>query len=151
MTTIACTLNCMVADQFVTYSPSYMGGTKIWTARGSVWGAAGDAGMCLRFRDWTLGKAKRPKTEDPEEKDTARIEALELSPKGLFLYVGDSPRDVIQEPFYAIGSGAGYAVGALSMGATLEQALDVAAKWDSATRLPLTTIRLVEAARRKRG
>lgn len=150
MTTIAATLEMMAADQFVTYAPSYHGDTKIWVAKGSIWGAAGDVDVCQRFKNWTLGKEKRPKTTDPEDKESSKLEALQLSPKGLFLYVGDSPPDPVKEPFYAIGSGAGYAVGAMSMGASLEQAVEVAAKWDSNTRLPFNCIEL-KNIKKKRG
>lgn len=150
MTTIAANLVCMAADQFVSYAPSYHGESKIWIAKGRIWGAAGDVEHCNRFKDWTLGKGKRPKVTDPEDKDGAKFEALCLSPAGLFLYVNDSPPDPVMEPYYAIGSGAGYAVGAMSMGASLEEAINVAAKWDSGTRLPYNAIALI-ALKRRRG
>lgn len=152
MTTIVATLESMAADQFVTYAPSYHGDTKIWIARGSIWGAAGDCEACLRFKNWTLGRGPRPKTtpEDPDDKDGAKVEVLQLSPKGLFLYNGDSPPDAVKEPFYAIGSGGGYAVGALSAKATLAEALDIAAKWDANTRAPFNVISLSDLKKRKR-
>lgn len=142
MTTIAADLARMIADRFVTYAPSYNGGTKIWSAKGSVWGAAGDTAHCLAFRRWTEGKGQRPHVSREDDEDVSRFEALQLSSAGLFLYVNDSPPDPVKEPFYAIGSGAGYAIGALSMQASLEQAIEVAAKWDSGTRLPMDVIEL---------
>lgn len=141
----------MAADQFVTYAPSYHGATKIWVAKGSIWGAAGDVDMCQRFKNWTLGKGKRPTTADPEDKDASKIEVLQLSAKGLFLWNGDSSPDAVNEAFYAIGSGAGYAVGAMSRGASLEEALQIAAKWDANTRFPINTLTLAELPKRKRG
>jgi hypothetical protein len=149
MTCIVANLESMASDRFVTYGPSYTGATKIWVAKGSVWGAAGDVGQCLAFKAWTLGKGKRPQVES-EEEEGSRIEVLELSPKGLFLWINDSVGDAIREHFYAIGSGGGYAIGALSMGATLEQAVEVAAKWDSNTRMPFDMIALA-SIKRKRG
>ena len=151
MTTIVANLKGMAADRFVTYAPSYNGDVKIWSAKGSVWGAAGDCEYCLKFRSWTEGKGKRPQVKDPEDPEGAKFEALQLSSKGLFLYINDSPADAVKEPFYAIGSGSGYAIGALSMGASLEQAIEVAAKWDSGTRLPFDHVLLVpsKSARKK--
>ena len=136
MTTIVANREAMAADRFVTYAPSYNGDVKIWRAKGSVWGAAGDCEHCLKFRAWTEGKGKRPVVKDPEDAEGTKFEALQLSPAGLFLYINDGPPDAVKEPYYAIGSGSGYAIGALSMGATLEQAIEVSAKWDSGTRLP---------------
>jgi ATP-dependent protease HslVU (ClpYQ) peptidase subunit len=57
--------------------------------------------------------------------------------------------DAIKEHFYAIGSGGGYAIGALSMGASLDQALEVAAKWDSNTRLPMDILHLRDLKKRR--
>ena len=145
MTTIVANLECMAADRFVSYAPSYKGDLKIWTAKGSVWGAAGDAEHCIRFQSWTKGRGARPRVKEPDDPEGARFEALQLSPKGLFLYINDSPPDAVKEPYYAIGSGSGYAIGALSMGATLEQSIEVAAKWDSGTRGPFDSIQLGDA------
>lgn len=153
MTTIVANLECMAADRFVTYAPSYNGDWKIWVARKSLWGAAGDVEHCLKFRLWTEGKGKRPVkiVADGEEKGEAKIEVLQLSAEGLFLWVGDSPADAVKEPFYAIGSGAGYAVGAMSKGATLEESLQIAAKWDTNTRLPFHILALADIKKRKRA
>lgn len=149
MTCIVANLEAMAADKFVTYAPSYTGECKIWVAKGSIWGAAGDVCNCLAFKTWTLSKGKRPVVRDPEDPESSTLEVLQLSPKGLFLWVNDSLADPVKEPFYAIGSGGGYAIGALSMGAKLEQAVEVAAKWDSNTRLPFDMLRLADV--RKRG
>jgi hypothetical protein len=142
MTTIAANLKAMAADRFVTYAPSYNGSSKLWIAKGAVWGAAGNVGHISAFKAWTMGKGKRPVVVDPEDTDAARLEILQLSPEGLFLWVNDDAPDAVKEPFYAIGSGAGYAIGALSMQSSLEQAVEVAAKWDSGTRLPFDMISL---------
>lgn len=149
MTCIVANLEAMAADKFVTYAPSYTGECKIWTAKGSIWGAAGDVGYCLAFKSWTLGKGKRPVVRDPEDPEASRFEALQLSAQGLFLWVNDSLADPVKEHFYAIGSGGGYAIGALSMGSTLEQAIEVAAKWDSNTRLPFDMINLRDVKKRR--
>jgi hypothetical protein len=144
MTTIAATLTHMAADRFVTYGPSYNGDWKIWVAKGAIWGAAGDVSHCAQFKLWTLGKGPRPKVTNPEDEEAARMEVLQLTPKGLFLWINDGPPDAVREHFYAIGSGAGYALGALSMGSTLEQAIEVSAKWDNGTRLPFDVIPLAD-------
>jgi hypothetical protein len=144
MTTIVATLDCMAADRFVTYGPSYLGDPKIWEARGSIWGAAGSTSLCILFKEWTLGKSKRPTFEAPEDD---KIEVLQLSPKGLFLWINESGPDPVRESFYGIGSGGGYAVGALSKGATLDEAMEIAQKWDANTRGPFDKIALKRRGR----
>lgn len=135
----------------MTYTPSFNGECKMWAARGSIWGAAGSSAKGLAFKAWTLGKGKRPsfvKGEEEEETEM-KIEVLQLSPKGLFLWVNGDLPDPIHEPFFAVGSGAGYAIGALSMQSTLEQAIEVAAKWDANTRLPFDVMALKDLKRKR--
>jgi hypothetical protein len=150
MTTIAATRELMAADRHVTYSASFCGESKIWVAKASVWGAAGPSAKGLAFKAWTLGKGRRPDFSKPDEDEETevKLEVLQLSPKGLFLWVNGDLPDPIHEGFYAIGSGAAYAMGALSMCATLEQAITVAAKWDNGTRLPFDQIALKDVKRR---
>ena len=129
----------MVSDTFVTYDPSFRGSPKIWLAKGCVWGGAGSSGVLAAFKQWTLGKGKRPSDfKKPEDEDSApKIDVLQLHPKnGIFLWVNGDLPEKVDEPFYAVGSGAAYAVGAMSHGATHKEALEIAAKWDSSTRLP---------------
>lgn len=152
MTTIVANLECMAADRLVTYTPSFNGESKIWMAKGAIWGAAGPSAKGLAFKAWTLGKGKRPeflKAEDEDEDGSkdVKMEVLQLTPGGLYLWVNADLPDPIHEGFYAIGSGAGYAIGALSMGASLEDALKVAEKWDNATRGPFDTIPLKKRKR----
>ena len=157
MTTIVANLQGMAADTFVTYTPCFKGESKIWIAKGAIWGAAGPSAKGLAFKAWTLGRGKRPTfidAADEEEKEEkgVKMEVLQLTPGGLYLWLNGDLPDPVHEGFYAVGSGGGYAVGALSMGATLDQALEVAQKWDGGTRGPFDTITLedVKKGRRKR-
>jgi hypothetical protein len=138
----------MAADKHVTYSPSFTGECKIWAAKGAIWGAAGPSWKGLAFKAWTLGKGKRPEFIKPEGEDEedVKLEVLQLTPSGIFLWVNGDLPDPVRESFFAIGSGAPYAMGALTMGASLAQAIEVAAKWDNGTRLPVDTIALAKKA-----
>lgn len=146
MTTIVANLDCMAADRFVTYGPSYQGAPKIWVARGSIWGAAGSVSLCIAFRDWTLSKRKKPILDAAEED---KIEVLQLSPEGLFLWADGSCPDAVKESFYGIGSGGGYAIGALSKGASLDEAMGISAKWDANTRSPFDVLSLADLKRKR--
>lgn len=156
MTTIVANRAAMAADSFVSYTPSFHGECKIWSARGAIWGAAGASWKGLAFKAWTLGKGKRPTfikqdgDEDAEDNEV-KLEVLQLAPGGLYLWVNGDLPDPIHESFYAIGSGSGYAIGALTMTATLEQALQVAEKWDSGTRGPFSVVSLKDIKKARRA
>jgi hypothetical protein len=151
MTTIVADRESMAADKFVTYTPCFNGERKIWVARGSIWGAAGPSWKGLAFKAWTFGKGKRPTflKEDEEESNEVKLEVLQLSPDGLFLWVNGDLPDPVMEPFFGIGSGGQYAVGALTKGSTLVESIEIAARWDSGTRLPIDMISLGEIGKRK--
>ncbi len=78
-----------------------------------------------------------------------KLEVLQLTPGGIFLWVNGDLPDPVRESFFAIGSGAAYAMGALTMGASLEQAVEVAAKWDNNTRMPVDALSLAKKATKK--
>ncbi len=143
MTTGVATLDAVVADSFVTYEPCFTGGKKVWEAKGCLWVGAGSSDKLSQFRLWTLGKAKRPVVEKREsEDDTAKLEVLQVRKDGIYLWVNDSIPDFVDAPFFAVGSGGAYAMGALSKGATPLESLEIAAKWDAGTRGPFHELRL---------
>lgn len=151
MTTVIATRDCMVSDTLISYEPSFRGESKIWVAQGCVWGGAGPAGPIAAFKQWTLGKGKRPdfKKPDDDEEESAKMEVLQLHPtNGLFLWINSDLPERVDEPFYAIGGGGAYAVGAMSHGATPQEALEIAAKWHTGTRLPGHVVTLPKRKRR---
>lgn len=156
MTTVIATKTRMVSDTFVSFEVSFKGAPKIWIAKGCAWGGAGSSASLSQFKLWTQGRAKRPEFPKPEgeseDEATASLQVLQLHPKnGIFLWINADIPDLVDEPFYAIGTGAGYAVGAMSKGATPEEALEIAAKWDTGTRLPGHVITVADLAPDKRG
>lgn len=153
MTTIIATKDKLVGDTFVSYEVSFEGAPKLWLAKGCAWGGAGPSGLLSQFKLWTLGKAKRPefKAKECEDKETVELTVLQLHPKnGIFLWINADPPDLVNEPFYAVGTGAGFAVGAMSKGATPEEAIEIAAKWDSGTRLPGHVITVTDLTRKRK-
>lgn len=153
MTTVIATLDRMVSDTFVSYEVSFQGSPKIWIAKGCAWGGAGSTAHLSQFKLWTHGKAKRPefKKEEDEEEPTSKLEIMQLHPRnGIFLWINADLPEKVEEAFYAIGTGAGFAVGAMSKGATAEEALEIAAKWDKGTRLPGHVVKLRDIPEHKR-
>ena len=140
----------VAADSWVSYEPSFTGGKKVWAAKGSLWTGAGSAAHLAQFRLWTLGKGKRPKIEKPDsEEDSAKLEIVQVKPKdGLYLWINDAIPEFIDRQFFAVGSGGGYAIGALSKGASPQEAIEIASSWNSATRPPVHVLTFDDIKRR---
>lgn len=146
MTTIVCTANAMAADTRVSwtegdvvYNTSFA--TKVYRVGDELVGMAGDTPSGLRLLEWMRngGKGRKPKLT----KDTA---AVRLNRDGIFTFDGRDPEWLqIDAKFFAIGSGARWATGAMEMGADLRKAVEVAMKYDPATGGTITVLDLIES------
>ena len=106
---------------------------KIHRIGNSLWGTTGDFNNALKFLDWVRSGAK----DDGPSFNSEDFCVVELCADGLFIWDESLTRQVVLEEFLALGSGASYAVGAMEMGATPEQAIEIASRGDPATALPL--------------
>lgn len=141
MTTIACTRTSIAADSCFTFDDIGIGTgqakcKKLHRVGRSVYGERGEncTGVNLVL-DWLRrgGKWK----QRPIVPKGAEWNLLELSPKGIFLWSSALDRDEINEPNFAIGSGAKaalYCMRYLSMNPL--KAVEEAAKVDAFTRGP---------------
>jgi hypothetical protein len=134
----------MVADSRMTME-SEAGGArvfrceKLYRKAGAIIGLAGDSGPGLVFLDWYgTGRAKPTSLIDGD----ADFTALVLTKKGLFEYDKWCRGEKVIGRFYAIGSGAKAALGALHMGATARRAVEIACRVDPYSAPPLVSIRL---------
>jgi ATP-dependent protease HslVU (ClpYQ) peptidase subunit len=128
MTTIVANRNCMAADNRVTGMPMFST-EKLFRINGSILGIAGSTQQCLRFIEW-----RRTPEAKPTFTETADFEVLELTSDGRLLWWGPEMVAIpIADDYYAIGSGAAFALGAMDMGASPERAIKSSAKWDSST------------------
>ena len=134
MTTIVADLSRIGCDTF--WSPTGERSSKIWrTKNKGVFGCSGDERIIARFQDWISG-GKRPNQIEDDAKNGDSFAALQLHNGELFVWGwAMHPRKSIRA-FHAIGSGADLALGALAAGGTLEQALEIAADFDAATKGP---------------
>lgn len=96
--------------------------------RDVILATAGDGSPGMLFVDW-YGKRSKP----PAELRDADIEVLVWDGKKLLSFDGWCRSEEITEAFYAIGSGAKAALGAMHMGATSREAVEIAAKIDPYT------------------
>lgn len=132
MTTIAANKDKMVSDSKVTWETKSEDHTYsaqklfLHPKTGDIIGAAGDNNHIEAFLAWYGTRKKKP-----EFGANADFEAIVLTTKGdIWVYDETLSRDKIKGDFYAVGSGGNAALGALYMGATLEQAVEIACKVD---------------------
>lgn len=144
MTTIVANMHAMAADTRVTWTDydnervNAAYGEKLERIGDEIIGTSGDYAAGVRFLEWV--RAGRPAKRPRLIKD---FRALVLNSKGIFLIDGTDPTPMPVGPtFYAIGSGAPYALGALEMGADLERAVDIAKMYDVYSGGKVTTLSL---------
>lgn len=128
MTTVACNTTTMAADKLLTGGPMHSV-TKLFRVGASIIGVCGKYDQALRFVEWRRNPDVRPTfVGEPD------VQALELTQDGKIIWWGIEMIPVqIHKPFYAIGMGAEYALGAMSAGKSPQSAVKIASVWDSAT------------------
>jgi ATP-dependent protease HslVU (ClpYQ) peptidase subunit len=110
-------------------------------------GGAGDPeSLELFFRWYASPTARAPALGK-------NFEAIAVSKDGIFGYGRRLVPMKIEEPFYAIGSGFGLALGALEAGATPQEAMRIACKRDAYSGIEIVEISLEEEklTRKKAG
>lgn len=148
MTTIACNRREMAGDSCLTFEDIGIGTgqsptKKLHRIGKSIFGERGEnmAGVHIML-DWIRDGAV---PEDRPEKmpKGANFYLLELSPKGIFLWTSDFERDVLDEPNFAIGSGAKAALYCMRyLNKTPLEAVAEAAKVDAYTKAPFYVERI---------
>ena len=143
MTVIAVRDGVMAADSRGTFGQQPYHCGKIYRTRAGIVGMAGESSACLAFAQHFDG------VEVPDE-HLKGAAALVLCADGIVLYDESARGERVQEPFFAIGSGAPVALGAMHMGATAREAAKAACRWNNYCELPVVALRLTAAVRRAR-
>jgi hypothetical protein len=135
MTTIAASLthNEIAADSMCSGDDCYYLVEKLRKGKTSVYGACGDWDKILKFY-----QALETNGEVDSECD---IEVLELRNDGLWVYEGTIIPAKLKNTFYAIGTGAGYAMAAMHLGKSPREAIEIAALFDPGTRGPIDVMK----------
>ena len=138
MTTIAYRDGVLAADTLINWNGDVLGYTpKIGRAGRLLYGASGSTAWCWAFRSWLKRGAKG---DCPAvAKDSGGCAVMPNDDIISFHEEGMERRTGV--PFYAWGSGADYAIGAMQMGATPEQAVRAAMAWDRKTSGEITVLR----------
>ena len=144
MTTIVGSQNKLVSDSRVT-TVSFNSDVKTYLApklyrkKDAIIGACGTNDAIEAFVKWYGSKKARPKFKGGE------FEGLVLTKDGLYYFDETCARDKVLNPWFAVGSGSHAALGALHMGATLEESISVACKVDPASGEPVQIMTLETA------
>jgi hypothetical protein len=145
MTTIAVRGGIMAADTRVTHD-SEGGGVrvtrcvKLLRCRDAIIGLSGESEPGLVFLDWyRSAKAAPPSVFIEGEAD---FTALVMTAKGVFEYGKYCRPEKILDKFWAIGSGAKAALGAMHAGVGAERAVEIACLIDPYTAPPIHVLKL---------
>jgi ATP-dependent HslUV protease subunit HslV len=137
MTTVAWDGTTLAADSLSTANGlRETMGAKIWRVGPLLVGAAGSRALCLRFREWV---ADGLDGESPFH-GTDEGNGLVVPPTGQPLAWGEHGCWTCPADIYALGTGYQLAMGAMAAGATAEQAVEIAARFDTHTGGPITVL-----------
>jgi ATP-dependent protease HslVU (ClpYQ) peptidase subunit len=115
---------------------------------GSLFGISGELISCMRIKDWF---ASDMKGEPPQFADDNAAECMLVNKHGLFLIDGELYPIEMEDGFLAIGSGAPYALSAMSCGKTALEALEIASEWDAGTSAPFNVMRYEPFFKKKKS
>lgn len=145
MTTLAYRDNILAADTQMTWADGSRRKVKkiVRLPDGSLFAGAGDAPAILKLKKWA--EAGFPNKPKPRFSEATELDCILVKPDGTAWLIDRcvSPEQ-IDDDFVAIGSGGGYATGAMAMGASAIEAVEIAAKYDSSTGLPVDHVKLIE-------
>jgi hypothetical protein len=145
MTTIAYAHGCMAADSMISSSGGFFGSAKKLVAgpRGASYlaAAAGNVATSRQFLAWAAGGlvGDPPKMKSPEGNSAIGVI---LYAQDRFLIFDIDGWNELEADIFAVGSGSDFAKGALAAGATPEEAVRIACRFDNASGGDITTMSL---------
>ena len=132
MTTIAVdVLNKKIAsDSKVTWNGPAYSTLKIFKAKdGTLCAFCGHLSAGKKFAEWVQEGCNRKKSPVFEEGEN--YSGVTINAKGVFSWDETMiPSEIVDDKFFAMGSGGAYALAALHCGKTLEEAVELAIKLD---------------------
>ena len=152
MSTIAYRDGWLASDSGAWAGDSFFGDTqKIFLVpfgdEVALMGLVGDLYACIKFRLWFMNEYL-PEGEcigEGDLKPEDPVEAIVIYPDGAVeLWDSNLVPYYMKMDFYALGNGRDFAIGAMEAGATAEQAIEAACKYDAHTQGPVTKINIWE-------
>jgi hypothetical protein len=125
----------IAADSQASFDGGHYLVSKIRPGTNSVFAAAGDWAKILKY----YSSLEKDGDGPDEEHD---LDVIELREDGIWVYSESLYPAKIKNDFFAIGSGAAYAIAAMHCGKTPVEAVEIAALYDPATGGPVDTFNL---------
>lgn len=117
---------------------THYAGPKLYRKNNAIIGTAGSHILGEAFVNWYGTKKRKPAGFGKD----ADFEALVLTSKGLYHFDEFLSGGLVSQPWFAIGSGAHAALGALHAGATPQAAVEIACKVDTMSGEPIQIMEL---------
>ena len=136
MTTIAARFSTkeIAADSMVSGDDSFYLVEKLRKGKESIYGGCGDWDKLLKFYQ---------AIESGGEVDSdCDVTILELRNDGIWIYESTIIPARIKNDFWAIGTGAGYAIAAMHLGLTPTEAVAISCQYDTCSNLPIDSMKL---------
>lgn len=138
MTTIAYRRGVLASDSLVTCNGLRDGyAQKIYRVGPLLVAGAGSAAICTRFVEWVRAGMKGESPWYGEDSGNSMI----ITPEDQIVVWGSSGSWVSDSDFYALGSGERLALGAMAYGASAEEAVECAIRFDVYSGGPIKTVR----------
>lgn len=136
MTTIAARVSTgeIAADSMVSGDDSFYLVEKLRRGKNSIYGACGDWDKCLKMLQVLESGGDLDSDTD--------VTVLEIRSDGLWVYEGTIIPARIKNDFWAIGTGANFAIAAMHCGKSVLEAVEIACMYDTSSHGPIDYMRL---------
>jgi len=131
MTTIAARFSTLeiAADSMVSGDDSFYLVEKLRKGKSSIYGACGDWDKCLK-----MFQALESGGDMDSDID---VTVLELRNDGIWIYESTIIPAKIKNDFWAIGTGANFAIAAMHLGKSPKEAVEIACQYDTSSNFPV--------------
>lgn len=146
MTTIAARVSTLeiAADSMCSGDDSFYLVEKLRKGKNSIYGACGEWDKCL--------KMLQALESDGDVDSDMDVTVLELRNDGIWIYESTIIPARIKNDFWAVGTGANFAIAAMHLGKSPKEAVEIACQYDPSSHLPIDYMTLggVRAIKNKR-
>ena len=136
MTTVAARVSTgeIAADSMVSGDDSFYLVEKLRRGKASIYGACGDWDKILKFYQVLESGGDLDSDTD--------VSVLELRHDGIWIYESTIIPARIKNEFWAIGTGANFAIAAMHLGCSPREAVSIACRYDSCSNEPIDVLKL---------
>lgn len=146
MTTVAAKVSTgeIAADTMVSDDETFYSSSKLRIGKNSIYGACGTWKHILTAFNLI-------ETNNPEWDSDMDVEVLELRTDGIYIYDGISIPTKLLNDFWAVGTGAPFALAAMHLGLSPREAVALACKYDVGSNEPIESYKLEDKIASKKS